>query len=388
KRIAYIEGIMSDFGSNGGDLFVIDAAGGTPRNLTKDARLSVASLEWSGSNAITVGANVEGDTAVLRVSDDGKQETLWRGGEAISSAFGTGASIAKNGETAVIRSSFANPPEVWRGPLGKWKQVTHLNDAVKVGSDARSITWKSDEFDVQGWLQLPKDYSPSKRYPLVVWVHGGPAGVMQNKWPRDEMTILAQRGYFVFYPNPRGSFGFGEKFTQGNVKDFGYGDLRDIDRGVDAVLQQYPIDPKRLGLAGWSYGGFMAMWVVTQTDRYRAVVAGAGIVNWQSYYGQNDIGQWMLPYFGASVYDDPAVYAKSSPITFIKKVKTPTLVLGGERDAEVPIPQSFEFWHALKAQGVETQLVVFADEGHHFNKPEHKRELARRIIDWFERRLK
>lgn len=388
KHIAYIEGIMSDFGSNGGDLFVIDVGGGAPRNLTKDARLSVASLAWSGSDAITVGANVEGDTAVLRIGDDGKQETLWRGGEAISSELGTGASIAKNGETAVVRSSFTRPPEVWRGPLGKWKQVTHLNDGVKVGGDAKSITWKSDELEVQGWLQLPADYSPSKRYPLVVWVHGGPAGVSQNKWPRDEMTLLAQRGYFVFYPNPRGSFGFGEKFAQGNVKNFGYGDLRDIDRGVDAVLQQYPIDPKRVGLAGWSYGGFMAMWVVTQTDRYRAVVAGAGIVNWQSYYGQNDIDQWMLPYFGASVYDDPAVYAKSSPITFIKKAKTPTLVLGGERDAEVPIPQSFEFWHALKAQGVETQLVVFADEGHRISKREHKRELARRIIDWFEERLK
>ncbi|HKO59098.1 MAG TPA: S9 family peptidase [Thermoanaerobaculia bacterium] len=387
KRIAFIEGLMSDFGSNGGDLFVIDAAGGAPRNLTKDARLSVASMQWSGNDALTVGANVEGDAAILRVTESG-QETLWRGAEFISAEAVIGASFGANGRTAVIRSSFGHPPEIWRGSLGKWTQVTHLNDAIKIESETKSVRWKSDDFDVQGWLQLPADYSPSKRYPMIVWVHGGPASASLNKWPRDEPIVLSQRGYFVFWPNPRGSFGFGEAFTRANVKDFGYGDLRDIERGVDAVLQAYPIDPRRVGIAGWSYGGYMTMWAVTQTDRFRAAVAGAGIVNWQSYYGQNDIDQWMLPYFGATVYDEPAVYARSSPITFIKKAKTPTLVLAGERDAEVPAPQSFEFWHALKEQGVETQLVVFADEGHRISKPAHKRELARRIMDWFDARLR
>jgi dipeptidyl aminopeptidase/acylaminoacyl peptidase len=388
KRIAFIEGLMSDFGSNGGDLFVIDAAGGAARNLTDGARLSVASLEWSGNDALTIGAAMEGDAAIVRVRDDGAQETLWRGGEFITSEGVIGASVAKNGQTAVVRSSFEHPPEVWRGALGRWTQVTHLNDAVKIDGASKSVRWKSDAFDVQGWLQLPADYSPARRYPMVVWVHGGPASASLNKWPRDEPIVLSQRGYFVFWPNPRGSFGFGEAFTKANVKDFGYGDLRDIERGVDAVLQAYPVDAKRVGIAGWSYGGYMTMWAVTQTDRFRAAVAGAGIVNWQSYYGQNDIDQWMLPYFGASVYDDPAVYAKSSPITFIKNAKTPTLVLAGERDAEVPAPQSFEFWHALKAQGVETQLVVFADEGHRISQPAHKRELARRIMDWFETRLR
>ena len=114
------------------------------------------------------------------------------------------------------------------------------------------------------------------------------------------------------------------------------------------MLKKYPIDPNRLGVTGWSYGGFMTMWTVTQTDRFHAAVAGAGIANWQSYYGQNLIDQWMIPFFGASVYDDPAVYEKSSPIRFIKNVKTPTLVIVGERDAECPASQSYEFWHALK----------------------------------------
>jgi dipeptidyl aminopeptidase/acylaminoacyl peptidase len=241
KRIAFIEGLMSDFGSNGGDLFVIDAAGGTPRNLTDGAHLSVASFEWSGSEALTVGANVEGDSAILRLRLGGGPETLWRGGEYITSDAVIGASMAANGQTAVIRSSFEHPPEVWRGGLGKWTRVTHLNDAVKIDGASKSVRWRSDDFEVQGWLQLPADYSPSKRYPMVVWVHGGPASASLNKWPRDEPIVLSQRGYFVFWPNPRGSFGFGETFTRANVKDFGYGDLRDIEAGVDAAVKAAPI---------------------------------------------------------------------------------------------------------------------------------------------------
>jgi dipeptidyl aminopeptidase/acylaminoacyl peptidase len=149
-----------------------------------------------------------------------------------------------------------------------------------------------------------------------------------------------------------------------------------------------PVDSGRVGLYGWSYGGYMAMWAVTQTNRFRAVVAGAGIVNWQSYYGQNRIDQWMIPYFGASVYADPLIYARSSPITFITRTKTPTLVLQGERDAEVPAPQAYEFWHALKTLNVPTELIIYPDEGHRFNKPEDDRDRYRRTFEWFERYLK
>ena len=141
-------------------------------------------------------------------------------------------------------------------------------------------------------------------------------------------------------------------------------------------------------MMGWSYGGFMTMWTVTQTARFKAAVAGAGIANWQSYYGQNKIDQWMVPFFGASVYDDPAVYAKSSPIQFIKNVKTPTLVLVGDSDAECPAPQSYEFWHALRGLGVDTRLVVYEHEGHHFTKPEHQKDRARRTIAWFDAYLR
>src|SRR2546428_3101306 len=182
------------------------------------------------------------------------------------------------------------------------------------------------------------------------------------------------RGYFVYLPNPRGSFGQGEPFTQANVRDFGYGDFRDIMTGVDELIEKFPVDENRVGVTGWSYGGYMTMWAVTQTNRFRAAVSGAGLSNWQSYYGENDIDQWMIPFFGASVYDDPAVYAKSSPINFIKNAKTPTLVLVGEYDVECPVPQSYEFWRALKRHGVSTELVVYAGEGHGFHQSQHRRD--------------
>ena len=388
RQIAFIEGLMSDQGSTGGDLFVVDAAGGTPRNLTPRTHFSVTTIDRIAADGITVGANIEGDSAIVRVSPAGDITTLWRGGELVTAEDLIGASFASDGTTsAVIRASNERPPEVWTGALGAWTQVSHVNDAIKSRpGQAKSIKWTSDDLNVQGWLLFPTDYDASKKYPMIVWVHGGPASSALNKWPYDLSaiaTVLTRRGYFVFYPNPRGSYGQGEAFTQGNVKDFGYGDLRDIMSGVDKVLADYPVDANRLGLWGWSYGGYMTMWAVTQTQRFRAAVAGAGIVNWQSYYGQNDIDQWMLPYFGASVYDDPAVYAKSAPITYIKNVKTPTLILVGERDGEVPAPQSYEFWHALKTLGVPTRLVVYPDEGHRIANPEHKRDIVDRVVTWF-----
>jgi dipeptidyl aminopeptidase/acylaminoacyl peptidase len=138
---------------------------------------------------------------------------------------------------------------------------------------------------------------------------------------------------------------------------------------------------------GWSYGGFMTMFGVTQTTRFKAAVAGAGLSDWLSYYGENSIDQWMVPFFGATVYDDPAVYAKSSAINFIKNVKTPTLVVVGDRDGECPAPQSFEFWHALRAEGVKTQLVVYPNEGHGFRDPAHMRDLEAREVAWFEENM-
>ena len=256
--------------------------------------------------------------------------------------------------------------------------------------EAKSLHWTNDGFRIQGWLLYPSGFDASRKYPMVVAVHGGPASSLKPAWPRPgyNPALLSQQGYFVLMPNPRGSYGQGEKFAMANVRDFGGGDLRDILAGVQEAIRTAPVDPERVGITGWSYGGFMTMFAVTQTDRFRAAVAGAGISNWKSYYGENAIDTWMIPYFGASVYDDPAVYAKMSAIDFIKKAKTPTLIVVGDRDGECPAPQSYEFWRGLKAVGVKTEMVVYANEGHGFHDPAHQKDVLVRMIRWFNENLK
>jgi dipeptidyl aminopeptidase/acylaminoacyl peptidase len=392
RTIAFIGGLMSDEGATGGDVFTIPAAGGRPRNLTPGLRASASWLAWRPNGLLLITELVDGGSGVATVDPaDGTVTTLWIGGETISDG-GLGLSVSRDQKTtAVIRQSFRRPPEVWAGPVGAWRQLTHLNRGVRPQwGEARSLHWRSGGSTVQGWLLYPRDYDPKRRYPMVVSVHGGPAWMRRPAWPGVffDLGALAAEGYFVFFPNPRGSFGQGEEFTRANVKDFGHGDLDDILAGVDGALKAAPIDPGRLGLAGWSYGGYMTMWGVTQTTRFRAAVAGAGVANWQSYYGENGIDQWLLPYFGATVYDDPAVYARSSPIEFIKRVRTPTLILVGERDEECPAPQSREFWHALKTLDVPTQLVIYPGEGHSFGKPSHRRDVLRRTAAWLDRYLK
>jgi dipeptidyl aminopeptidase/acylaminoacyl peptidase len=394
NSVAFIEGLMSDESSVGGDVFVIPRNGGAPRNLTPDRKASASLLAWTTDGKLIDMENIDGESSVARIDlANGHIESLYRAPQLLTSGFwSTSLSLTRDGATAAfVRTSFNDPPEIFAGPFGKWKQVTQRNAALKPAwGEAKSLHWKSDGFEVQGWLIYPKDFDPAKKYPMVVAVHGGPGAGVQPGWPGAlsyEMA-LPSRGYFLFQPNPRGSFGTGEAFTRANVKDFGYGDWRDILAGVEEVLRTAPVDPNRLGLTGWSYGGYMTMWGVTQTNRFKAAVAGAGIANWSSYYGENKIDQWMIPFFGKSVYDDPEVYARSAPLTFIKKVKTPTLVIVGDSDGECPTPQSYEFWHALKTLGVKTELVVYEREGHMFVNPEHQRDVIVRATAWFDEYLK
>ena len=386
KRIAIVGGIMSDFGSTGGDVYLVDAQTGESRDLTGSAPISVQSLRWNDATTLDLVAHVSGSMHLMRL-DAGtgalaaltdREESLWSW------------STANRGATvALVRASFDDPPEIWAGAPAHLRQITRSNaGARRLYGKAVSLHWKSDAFDVQGWLIYPLGYDASRRYPMVTMVHGGPSAESVPGFGSRNVSALASQGYFVFMPNPRGSFGQGEQFTRANVKDFGYGDWRDDLAGVDAALNAGSIDPNRLGLMGWSYGGYMAMWGETQTSRFKAIVAGAGIVNWQSYYGLNKIDQWMIPFFGASVYRDPAVYAKSSPITFIERSRTPVLILQGERDEEVPAPQAFEFWHAMETLGVPTKLVVYANEGHSPRKIGDQIDILTQTIDWFNRYLR
>jgi dipeptidyl aminopeptidase/acylaminoacyl peptidase len=414
KAIAFIGGLMSDQGATGGDVWLVPAEGGVPRNLSPGRQASASWVEWgsdkllyatelAGGNQQLVGYHMGGD----RTRPDGASSAVRVSAPLFSVPGSEGdgrleMSLSATSDHALFvfrASTFDQPAEIYAAKvgatpatsLGGLTQLSHLNDGVTPAwGKSVSLTWKSDQFQVQGWLMLPRNYDPAKRYPLIVRVHGGPGWAVESVWGGSgglSAEALSALGYFVLQPNPRGSFGQGEAFTQANRRDFGYGDLRDILAGVDAVTSRYPVDVERVGVTGWSYGGFQTMFAVTQTHRFKAAVAGAGISNWQSYYGENSIDQWMRPYFGASVYDDPAIYAKSSAINFIKNVTTPTLIVVGDRDGECPAPQSFEFWHALRSRGVATQLVVYPNEGHGFVDPIHRSDVMLRTVEWFNRYL-
>ena len=392
KRVAFIVGLMSDFGSTGGDIFTVRVTGGAALNITPKLAASVTDIDWHCDGRL-MASTLAGDSMQRVDFGTGAKpaagQLLWSDKvnlQGLSAASGCATRV----EAGLIES-FGRAPEIHIGDGHRWRELTRRNAALTNTLVAHSVSWKNEGYALQGWLLLPQGTTQKQaaHLPMIVNVHGGPAAAFRPRFfGKGSWRLLLERGYAIFMPNPRGSFGQGAAFTQANVKDFGGGDLRDILSGVDAVIKDWPIDGERLGISGHSYGGFMTMWTVTQTDRFKVAVAGAGIANWQSYYGQNGIAEWMTPYFGASVYAKPAVYAKSSPINFITRVKTPTFAYVGEADIECPAAQTQEFGRALQILGVPSSTVIYAGEGHGFRKPETLDDIEKRTLAWFDRYLK
>jgi dipeptidyl aminopeptidase/acylaminoacyl peptidase len=387
--VAFIGGLMSDFGAVGGDLYLAPLGGGAPRDVTPGFKGTFTSVAWRGGKLIATA--LVGDRFTVETVDPatGAIDPAFAAPVTASAGDGEIALSADGERMAFAAQTFETAPYLDFGPIATPTAITHDNDAAPPHVAARSVSWTSDGSAVQGWLLSPRKIAPGKTYPMITLVHGGPSSATTPTYiAADTVRDLVDHGYLVFEPNPRGSYGQGEAFTRANVRDLGGGDLRDILAGVDAVEKIAPVDDRRLGVMGHSYGGFMTMWTVTHTDRFHAAVAGAGLSNWISYYGENGIDKWMIPFFGASAYDDPAIYDKLSPIRYIKNAKTPTFIYVGERDVECPAPQSIEFWHGLKAMDVPTSLVIYAGEGHGIRKPADLQDRTHRILDWFDRYLK
>jgi dipeptidyl aminopeptidase/acylaminoacyl peptidase len=394
RTVAFIGGLMSDFGSVGGDVYTVPLAGGEPVDVTPKYAGSVTGITWRG-DAVLASVLAGADSGVAAIDPVARTaRMLWHGPVSASAGHDGHFVFSADGKVAAaVTEDFEHAPHIVAGRLPALGAITHDNDSFAPQVSGRSVSWTNEGFSVQGWLVGPRTLDAHKKYPMIVQVHGGPAAAVSPRYVaageggNPLVRDLVKAGYFVFMPNPRGSYGQGTAFSGANKRDFGGGDWRDILAGVDAAIAQAPIDGARLGLMGHSYGGYMTMWGVTHSVRFKAAVAGAGIANWISYYGQNGIDQWMVPYFGATMYDDPAIYRAASPIETIKAAKTPTLVYVGERDVECPPAQSFEFWHGLKAMGVATTLLVYDGEGHAFRKPEHQRDLRAREIAWFNKYL-
>jgi len=389
KTVAYVGGLMSDYGSVGGDVWTVPFAGGTPVDRTADLKATITSLVWLKDGLR--GTMLEGpDAALVRIDERGSITRLWSKPAGLMAGDAKAAFSLDGRVAASTVVDFEHAAALYAGPAAALVRITHANDAMPALVRSKSVSWNSGGFQVQGWLLAPPNADPAQRAPMIVNVHGGPASAhVPNYIDANGITAdLVRAGYYVFLPNPRGSYGQGEAFTAANKRDFGGGDLKDILAGIDAVEKIAPVDEGRLGLMGGSYGGFMAMWVNTQTNRFKALVAGAGLSDWISYYGTNGIDQWMIPFFGKSMYDDPKAYWDVSAIQFIKRARTPAFIYVGERDIEVPPTQSVEYWHALKEMGVPTSLVIYPGEGHRLRDPAHAADMRKRTVAWFDKYVK
>jgi dipeptidyl aminopeptidase/acylaminoacyl peptidase len=252
------------------------------------------------------------------------------------------------------------------------------------------VTWKSsDGRTIEGLLTYPAEHRPGSRAPLLLVIHGGPAGVFVRSFTGTPgpypLAAFAARGYAVLRANPRGSSGYGKEFRHANRGDWGGGDYRDLMSGVDRVVAMGVADPERLGVMGWSYGGFMTSWVVTQTKRFKAASAGAAVTNLMSFTGVTDIPGFVPDYFGGEYWDRFDAWRTHSAMFTVKGVATPTLIQHGEADDRVPISQGYELYNALKRQGVTTRLTVYPRQPHGFTEPKMTLDAARANLEWFDR---
>ena len=250
------------------------------------------------------------------------------------------------------------------------------------------VRWKSaDGKEIEGLLTYPVGYEAGKRVPLLLNVHGGPAGVFQQTFIGGRgaypLAAFASRGYAILRPNPRGSSGYGVEFRRANIKDWGGMDYQDLMTGVDHVVKMGVADPERLGVMGWSYGGYMTSWVITQTKRFKAASAGAPVTNLMSFTGTADIPDFIPDYFGAQPWDNMDVYRKHSPMFNVKGVTTPTMIQHGESDERVPISQGYELFNALRAQGVPTRMIALPRQPHGPNEPKMLLRVMQSNLDWF-----
>ena len=253
-----------------------------------------------------------------------------------------------------------------------------------------AIRWKSkDGFEVEGLLTWPAGYEPGRKYPLILNIHGGPAGVFTESFTGRgsvyPIAVFAARGYAILRPNPRGSSGYGKTFRFANYNDWGGKDYEDDQAGVDHVIAMGLADPDRLGVMGWSYGGYMTSWTITQTHRFKAASVGAGVTNLWSFTGTADIPGFLPDYFGGEPWQQFESFRKHSPITYVGSVTTPTLVIHGEADARVPTSQGYEYYHALKTRGITTKMVVYPRQPHGFQEPKFVLDVMQRNLDWMDK---
>jgi dipeptidyl aminopeptidase/acylaminoacyl peptidase len=297
---------------------------------------------------------------------------------------------------AYVWQNASNPPEIYVSSVKDINpvKITNFNaDFAKIPlGKTEVIKWKStDGKEIEGLLTYPAGYQSGQKVPLILNIHGGPAGVFQQSFIGGRgvypLASFAAKGYAILRPNPRGSSGYGTVFRRANFKDWGGMDYQDLMTGVDTVIKMGVADENRLGVMGWSYGGFMTSWIVTQTRRFKAASAGAPVTNLMSFNGTADIPAFIPDYFGGQSWDDIEIYKKHSAMFNVKGATTPTMIQHGEADIRVPISQGYEFYNALKSQKVPTRMIVLPRQPHGLNEPKMQLACMQSNIEWFEKYL-
>ena len=310
----------------------------------------------------------------------------------------TGVNINGNSTAfGMVMQKADKPPEAFIARFNDTEptQVSWANaEAAKMAvGKTEVIRWKSkDGREIEGLLTYPNNYVAGSKVPLILNIHGGPAGVFQQSFIGGRgvypIATFASKGYAILRPNPRGSSGYGTEFRRANIKDWGGMDYEDLMTGVDHVIAMNVADPNRLGVMGWSYGGYMTSTIVTKTKRFKAASAGAPVTNMMSFNGTADIPAFIPDYFGGQSWEVPETYMKHSAMFNIKGVTTPTMIQHGESDIRVPISQGYEFYNALKQQGVPTRMIVLPRQPHGPNEPKMQLAAMQANLDWFEKYLK
>jgi dipeptidyl aminopeptidase/acylaminoacyl peptidase len=295
-----------------------------------------------------------------------------------------------------VRQTSDTPPDAFVTTVSSFTpvQISHANADLKLPPVGKTevIRWTSkDGKEIEGLLTYPVGYQAGQKVPLILNIHGGPTGVFQQTFLGGRgpypLATFSAKGYAILRPNPRGSSGYGTEFRRANIKDWGGADYQDLMAGVDKVIAMGVADPERLGVMGWSYGGFMTSWIVTQTGRFKVASAGAPVTNLMSFNGTADIPAFVPDYFGGQFWDQMDAYQKHSAMFNVKGVKTPTMIEHGDADIRVPISQGYEFYNALKAQGVPTRMIVLPRQPHGPTEPKMQLAAAQANIEWFEKYL-
>ena len=375
-----------------GVIQIYSATGGQPKNLAVsfDAQPGVAG--WSGDGKRIYFSEPKGTgTQVYALDVTANRIDEIKVTPAVIGAF----SLNRTGTVfAFTRQTSDTPSDIYVASATDFTpvQITKLNADLKTPPFGRTevITWKSkDGKQIEGLLTYPVGYQTGQRVPLILNIHGGPTGVFQQTFLGGRgvypLATFSSRGYAILRPNPRGSSGYGLDFRRANMKDWGFGDYQDLMTGVDRVIEMGVADPARLGVMGWSYGGFMTSWVVTQTNRFKAASAGAPVTNLMSFNGTADIPSFIPDYFGGQFWEVMDLYQKHSPMFNVKAVTTPTMIQQGEADVRVPISQGYEFYNALKVKGVPTRMLVLPRQPHGPNEPKMQLAAMKANLEWFEK---